>query len=150
MSSKQILRILGGVAVGVAIIAQFIQPEIPAPPGPKPGAGYDAVVPDARVKAILKRACADCHSNETAWPWYSRISPVSHMVANDVIRGRRQLNFSTATSLSDDQLGEIHDAIKFGEMPPKAYTFMHPEAKLSPAEADLLKQWALGELPAQK
>lgn len=150
MTSKQLFRILGGAVAGVAIAAQFFQPEIPAPPHPKPGAGYDAVISDARVTAILKRACGDCHSNETVWPWYSRISPVSHMVANDVVRGRRQLNFSTVRSLSEDQMGEIHDAVNFGDMPPKAYTLMHPEAKLSSADTALLKQWTLGELPAQK
>lgn len=149
MTSKQLLRILGAAAAGAVIVAQFFQPEIPAPPQPKPGAGYDAVVPDARVKAILVRSCADCHSNDTVWPWYSHISPVSHMVANDVVRGRRQLNFSTVTSLSDDQMGEIHDVVNFGDMPPKAYTLIHPGAKLSPADAELLKQWALGELPPQ-
>jgi len=150
MTSNQLLRILGAAVACAVVVAQFFQPDIPAPTAPKPGAGYDTVVTDARVKAILKRACADCHSNDTAWPWYSRISPVSHMVANDVVRGRRQLNFSTVTSLSEDQMGEIHDAINFGEMPPKAYTFMHPGAKLSPADAALLKQWALGELPPEK
>jgi hypothetical protein len=148
MTANKLFRFIGGAAVGLLIGAQFFQPEVPEPPQPKPGAGYDAVVADARVKTILKKACADCHSNDTVWPWYSRISPVSHMVANDVVRGRRQLNFSTVTSLSDDQMGEIHDAVNFGDMPPKAYTFMHPEAKLSPAEATLLKQWALGELPS--
>ena len=150
MTSNQLFRILGGTAAGALLIAQFIQPDIPVPPIPKPGAGYDAVVPDARVKVILKRACADCHSNDTVWPWYSRISPVSHLVASDVVRGRRQLNFSTVAEISEEQLGEIHDVINFGDMPPKAYTLMHPSAKLSKAEADLLKQWALGELPTTK
>ena len=107
MTANRLFRILGAAAVGAVIVAQFIQPEIPAPPQPKPGAGYGAAVSDARVKAILVRSCADCHSNDTVWPWYSRISPVSHMVASDVIRGRRQLNFSTVTSLSEDQMGEI-------------------------------------------
>ena len=148
MTSNQIFRILGGCAVGALLVAQFFQPTRPTPPAPPSGAGYAAIAPDARVQDILKRACADCHSNETSWPWYARISPVSWMVAGDVERGRRQLNFSTARDLSDDQLGEIHDVVSFGDMPPKAYTLMHPEAKLTAAETALLKQWALGELPA--
>lgn len=148
MTSNQVFRILGGCAVGALLVAQFFQPPRPTPPTPATGAGYAAVAPDPRVQALLKRACADCHSNETRWPWYARISPVSWMVAGDVERGLRQLNLSTARVLSDDQLGEIHDVVNFGDMPPKAYTFMHPEAKLTPQEAALLRQWALGELPS--
>lgn len=150
MTSKQIFRLVGGCAICALAFAQFFQPYWPAPAIAQPGAGYQAVAPDQRVVSLLKRSCGDCHSNDTVWPWYARISPVSHMVVNDVTRGRRQLNFSTVTTLSDDQMGEIHDAINFGEMPPKAYTFMHPGAKLSPADAALLKLWALGELPPEK
>ena len=149
MTSKQVFRLLGGCAAGAFLVAQFFQPYWPAPAIAQPGAGYQAVASDQRVVALLKSACGDCHSNDTVWPWYARISPVSHLVVNDVTRGRRQLNFSTVTSLSEDQMGEIHDAVNFGDMPPKAYTFIHPGAKLSPADAKLLKQWALGELPAQ-
>lgn len=149
MTSNQIFRILGGCAVSALFVAQLFQPTRPGHALVKDGAGYPAVAPDERVAQLLKRSCGDCHSNDTVWPWYARISPVSWMIAGDVERGRRQLNLSTASILSDDQLGEIHDAIAFGNMPPKAYTFMHPEAKLTPAEAALLKQWALGELPAK-
>jgi hypothetical protein len=149
MTSKSVFKLLGGCAVTAFLVAQLFQPNRPAPALAKPGAGYGAVAPDERVASVLKRSCGDCHSNETTWPWYARISPVSWLVVGDVQRGRRQLNFSTASSLSDDQLGELHDVIKFGDMPPKAYTFMHPGAKLTDAEAALLKQWALGELPAK-
>ncbi len=149
MTSTQLFRILGGCAVGAVLVAQFFQPERPAAPAPKSRAGYDAVAPDLRVSAVLRNSCGDCHSNDTRWPWYSRISPLSWLIASDVARGRRQLNFSTASSLSDDQMGEIYDVINFGDMPPKSYTFMHPDAKLTAEETALLKQWALGELPAK-
>jgi len=150
MTSKQSFRLIGGCAAGALLITQFFQPNRPAPAIEKPGAGYAAIAPDSQVVALLKRSCGDCHSNDTVWPWYARISPVSYLVVRDVTRGRRHLNFSAVASLSDHQMGEIYDVINLREMPPKAYTFMHPEAKLSPADSDLLKKWALGELPAEK
>src|SRR6478672_7737844 len=57
----------------------------------------------ADVKAVLRRACYDCHSNETVWPWYSHVAPVSWLVADDVNKGRRHWNFSTWNHLTPDR-----------------------------------------------
>ncbi len=94
-----------------------------------------------QTRALAQRACFDCHSNETVWPWYSRIAPPSWLVALDVFRGRRHLNFSEwglAGGEREGRTGEALEQIQRGEMPPSAYLPLHPEAKLSAAEKQQL------------
>lgn len=87
--------------------------------------------PETRTLAV--RACFDCHSNESAWPWYSNVAPISWLVQRDVDEGRRRLNFSDWTPST--RRGErLARALAEGEMPPFYYVWMHPPAKLSPAE----------------
>jgi hypothetical protein len=93
--------------------------------------------PEARQ--IAQKACYDCHSNETIWPWYSNLAPVSWMLKNHVIEGRQHLNFSEwGHGGHDDELDEVAEVLREGEMPPRQYLLMHPEAKLTPAEQDTL------------
>ena len=100
----------------------------------------------ADVEAILRRSCYDCHSHETVWPWYSRVAPVSWLVAHDVEEGRGHLNFSEwpVTDFEDreSELRDIADEIAKGEMPLGIYLVMHREARLSEAESRLLVDWA--------
>ena len=91
------------------------------------------------TRDLAKSACFDCHSNETVWPWYSHIAPVSWLIQRDVEEGRSRLNFSEW----DSPQHEAHDApevVQAGEMPPWYYTIMHADAKLSTAEKDALIQ----------
>lgn len=91
------------------------------------------------TRALAKRACFDCHSNETFWPWYSYVAPVSWLVYNDTMEGRRRLNFSEwNTSRAQGELGEIAGIIQEGEMPPLIYLPMHPSARLTAAEKQQL------------
>ena len=98
------------------------------------------------VKAILKRACYDCHSNETIWPGYSRVAPVSWLLAWDVREGREELNFSTWNRYSqkkrDKIIKEIWEEVQEGEMPPWFYLPLHPEARLSDSDRTVLRAWA--------
>jgi len=98
------------------------------------------------VKAILKRACYDCHSHETIWPWYSRVAPVSWLLALDVGEGREELNFSTWNRYSqkkrDKMIKEIWEEVGEGDMPPWFYLPLHPEARLSESDRAVLKGWA--------
>jgi hypothetical protein len=98
------------------------------------------------VKVVLRRACYDCHSNETRWPWYGRIAPVSWLVARDVRKGRVELNFSTWDQYSSKQqvkkLRESWEKVAEGEMPPWFYLPVHREARLSAEDRTLLRQWA--------
>ncbi|MCA8913433.1 MAG: heme-binding domain-containing protein [Planctomycetes bacterium] len=89
------------------------------------------------TQALVKRACYDCHSNETKWPWYSNVAPVSWLVQNDVNEGREHLNFSEwdrRQKHADDAAEEVRD----GEMPLWVYLPAHPEARLTDAEKQQL------------
>ena len=89
------------------------------------------------TRALAKDACFDCHSNETVWPWYSKIAPVSWLTWRDVEEGRDHLNFSDWDN-QHVRAGEIAEVIDEGEMPPWFYVIMHPEAKLSDSEKQAL------------
>jgi cytochrome c551/c552 len=93
--------------------------------------------PDQQTRDLAVRACYDCHSNETVWPWYSNIAPVSWLIANDVNEGRHVLNFSQWRN-SRHAVGEISEVIHSGYMPPSYYVMMHPDAKLSDTEKQAL------------
>ena len=94
--------------------------------------------------ALARRACFDCHSNETIWPWYSNIAPVSWLVQNDVDEGRHRLNFSewgvqSSTGRGGFRgAGEVGETISRGSMPPAQYILEHPAANLTPAEKQQL------------
>jgi hypothetical protein len=87
-----------------------------------------------QTQQLVKNACFDCHSNETVWPWYSTIAPVSWLVYREVVKGRSRLNFSDWQNSFLGELGEITEVIDEGEMPPPQYLLMHPDASLSTAE----------------
>ena len=92
---------------------------------------------DAETRAVAQQACFDCHSYEVVWPWYSNIAPVSWLVQHDVEEGRQHLNFSEWTGRDSHEVGEV---VAEGEMPPAQYLVMHPEAKLTQAEKQILIQ----------
>jgi mono/diheme cytochrome c family protein len=87
----------------------------------------------AQTRALAVRACYDCHSNETVWPAYSHIAPVSWLVAHDVDEGRAVLNFSEMQR-PQEEAGEAAETVEEGEMPPRIYLPTHKDARLSPAE----------------
>jgi hypothetical protein len=102
------------------------------------------------VQSILKRSCYDCHSSHTKWPWYSHVAPVSWLVADDVVKGRKKFNFSEWGKIPDTKkearLNEMCEEIKSGEMPLPNYLLIHKEAVLSQADKDALCQWAESEM----
>lgn len=124
----------------VLVLIQFVRPEQTNPPV----TGDIAAPPE--VAKVLRKSCYDCHSNETTWPWYSKVAPVSWLVTRDVNEGRKELNFSEWQSFADKRkdkkFEEIADEVGEGEMPMAIYLPMHPEAKLSDAEKTLLVEWA--------
>lgn len=90
-----------------------------------------------KTRELAKRACFDCHSNETVWPWYSNLAPVSWLVQNDTDEGRKRLNFSE-WGRQEAEVDEIGEVVMEGEMPPAKYFPTHPEAQLSAAEREAL------------
>ncbi len=95
---------------------------------------------------ILKNSCYDCHSNQTNWPFYSYIAPVSWLVAQDVKNGRKEFNLSEWSILPARKREEIKkemiEEVKENKMPLPIYLIMHPEAKLSDQQRQILEDWA--------
>lgn len=86
-----------------------------------------------QTRALAQRACFDCHSNETIWPWYSNVAPVKFLLANHVREGRQNLNFSEWDRPNEDY-EEVEENIVKGYMPLGNYLMMHPEARLTEQE----------------
>lgn len=98
---------------------------------------YAVNAPDD-INKILKTSCYDCHSNQTIYPWYSKVAPVSWILENHILEGRSHINFSEWTSYQEKKknkiIEECIEEIEGGNMPLKPYTLLHPDAKLT-AEA---------------
>ncbi len=92
-----------------------------------------------QTRALAARACLDCHSNQTVWPWYSNIAPVSWLVQHDVDEARQRLNFSEWGTRRQES-HEIPEVIQSGEMPPIQFLLLHPEARLTQTEKQELIQ----------
>jgi hypothetical protein len=140
---NKIFRVLRWVLLGIAlalIVMQFVPVERSNPP-------VEAEVPaPPNVRAVLKQSCYDCHSNETVWPWYSHVAPVSWFVAHDVHEARKHLNFSTWNQYNPKRqakkLEEVWEEVDEGEMPLWYYLAIHRDAVLSAEDKALLREWA--------
>ena len=102
--------------------------------------------PPEQVRMVLKQACYDCHSNNTVYPWYNNIAPVSYWLADHVDHGKGDLNFSDWAAYSvkkkDHKLEEVVEVIEGNEMPLEEYTWTHAEARLTEAQRKALIEWA--------
>ena len=98
------------------------------------------------IDAILRRGCYDCHSNETRWPWYTRIAPVSWAVARDVAKGREGLNYSACGEIPDEARAQLRKLtwsyVAEGSMPPRSYVWLHGDAELTEDDLSRLRTWA--------
>lgn len=101
-----------------------------------PPVQQEPVWDDAYTRQLAKRACFDCHSNETAWPWYARVSPISLMIQKDVVEGRAVLNFSEWPNncCTEAEINQMADAVGKQQMPLPYYLILHPEAQLTAVE----------------
>jgi hypothetical protein len=100
-------------------------------------AAFDSPV----TQKLAQRACFDCHSNRTRWPWYASIAPMSWRIQHDVDEGREELNFTAFTSGEEKvakAAGEAAETVTKGEMPPQDYLLLHPDARLSAQEKEAL------------
>jgi hypothetical protein len=102
---------------------------------------------------VFRTACYDCHSNETRWPWYGYVAPVSWLVAHDVRDGREELNFSEWSLLLDEDAEELREEIweevEEGEMPLRKYRWMHSDARLSEEQRRVLREWSEAQQEAR-
>ena len=93
------------------------------------------------TRQLFMQTCGDCHSNETVWPWYSNIAPVSWLIQRDVDEGRKEFNVSEWNRRQEGD--EAFDVFQEGEMPLKPYLLLHPEARLSGQDSDTLARGLL-------
>lgn len=139
------LRILFILLVAIFVLAQFIPID---KTNPDFDANSDLIVmenPPEDIAQMLKSACYDCHSNETVWPWYSNIAPISFMVEKHVVDGRDNLNFSFWGEFDQEDKGyvveEIIEEMEEGDMPFPGYDIAHPDAKLTDKQKEKLFAW---------
>ncbi len=117
------------VIFGLLMLVGNLQPHT------NPPVTYSITWDSPQSEVLARRACFDCHSNETVWPWYAFVAPASFLVIHDVEEGRGEVNFSTGFRLN---AREMVSQIQRGNMPPKIYLPLHPAASLSDAEKQQL------------
>lgn len=132
--SRSSTMILGGL-VGVFVLMQFGRFVIPEFKLDNPPVTQTVSWNSPETERLWDAACADCHSNETVYPWYSYVAPVGWLVAHDTHEGRDKLNVSNGNL---HELDEVREVVMEGEMPMPIYLPMHPEARLTDAEKQTL------------
>lgn len=133
----------------IALIAiQFFHPKKNQASGTQPNYIGNVFAVPADVQAILKKACNDCHSNNTVYPWYSKIQPVDWWLDNHVREGKKEINLDEYSNkpirYQYHKMEEVAEQVKKGEMPLNSYTWIHKDAILSEAEKTALIGWADG------
>jgi hypothetical protein len=132
--------------VGVAfLVSQFFPVQRDNPPVDPAKTLYATTPMPPEVHAIFEKSCRDCHSNETTWPWYSHLAPISWMVADDVHGGRRHFNISEWVKYPDEKksrkLQDICEQVKSGEMPDTKYTLVHRGTSLNETQRATICSW---------
>ena len=145
---KRVLIAAGAVAIA-ALGGSLIHPFGP----PSGHASNQTVLREAQIDpqtlAIVQRACQNCHSEQTQWPWYSHVAPVSWLIARDVKEARSHMNLSRWPDYSVDErmllLSAIGSAVRNNAMPVQRYLLLHPEARLSDGERQQIYRWTRAE-----
>ena len=114
---------------------------------------HETILREAQIEpetlALFERACQNCHSERTEWPWYSHVAPMSWLIARDVQQARSHMNLSRWQEYpSDERLGllsEIGSAVRNREMPKQRYLLLHPEARLTDQERQQIYEWTRTE-----
>lgn len=103
----------------------------------------------SNVRSILQSKCQDCHSENTNWPWYSRVPPISWQIHSDVAKGRAFMDFSKWNDYTEAErqgfMATIQSATQSHLMPPATYLWMHPGARLSAEELESIREWTLSK-----
>jgi hypothetical protein len=141
------VKIVLGVLAGLLVAAQLVRLKRTNPSVVPSRALESHVQVPPQVLSILKRACYDCHSSETVWPWYSNVAPVSWLIADDVNQGRSHINFQDWEAQENPQeatehLRTICKEVRDGGMPPLTYRMMHKSSRLSSEDVNLVCSWS--------
>ena len=142
----KIIKKIALVLLLVLIAMQFYRPAKNLSQGNHTSDFIAETNPSTEVQVILENACYDCHSNNTKYPWYNNVAPLSYWLSDHVEEGKSELNFSAWGSYSNKKkshkLEEVAEVLEEGEMPLKSYTLMHSEAELTVAQKDAVIVWA--------
>ena len=145
----KVLKWLALVVILLLIVAQFFRPAKTNPPVDQAMTIGARTQMNPQVAAILDRACQDCHSNSTRWPWYSHVAPVSWFVIDHVNHGRSHLNLSEwgryEPTEADNQLRNMCREVRSGVMPLDSYTWIHRGAAISQEDVKVLCDWTTAE-----
>ena len=132
------------------LLIQLIRPARTNPPVDQSKTIQARTQMPAEVARIIERSCSDCHSNQTRWPWYSQIAPVSWLVARDVREAREKMNFSEWGNYQPKKAAHLLEAMSenvgAGAMPLPRYLRLHPEAVLTEEEKTKLLDWIVEEV----
>ena len=146
---KKTLKWIGISLVVLFIVSQAIRPAKTNPAVDETQTMQANTDMSPEVATILERACSNCHSSNTTWPWYSQVAPVSWFIVSDVNGARRKLSLSDWGTYKPEKkaskLQEICEQVEKGEMPLKSYVLVHPSATLSESDKQLLCDWARQE-----
>ena len=150
----KVVRFFLAALVLFLVVAQFVGPGRTNPAiEPAQALEAHAAVPVA-IGATLRRACFDCHSDETRWPAYARLAPVSWLVIGHVNEGRERLNFSRWGGYHPFERADLLDdackAVRGGEMPLASYLLLHGDARLSSSDVSALCEWTSAEAARQE
>lgn len=143
---KKILKYTALVLLAAFVIIQFFHPKKNQAAGLQPNyIGNVYSIPDD-VKSILAKACNDCHSNNTRYPWYAKIQPVHWWMDSHIKDGKRGLNFDEYTNrwlrFQYHKMEDVIEQVKEGEMPLNSYTWTHKDARLTKEEKAKITAWA--------
>ncbi len=127
------------------IIIQLVRIDKNNPPADPENDYLSIVNPPSETTQLIKASCYDCHSNHTRYPWYSNVAPVSWLLRNHIVEGRKHLNFSEWAAYDAEKQAhkteECAEVIGEKEMPMKGYVWLHPEARLSDAQRQQMMEW---------
>ena len=146
---KKILKITIIVLALGFVAIQFIRPDFTNPPIVASETLAASTALPADVQMVISRSCNDCHSNQTTYPWYSKVTPFNWFLADHIEHGREELNFSKWNTYGNDKkvrkLEEICEVIERAEMPLPSYLWIHRDAVLSESDSRLLCDWTKAE-----
>lgn len=148
------LKKISLVLLVALVVIQFIHPKKNKAEGAQPNyIGNAYTIPDD-VKSILAKACIDCHSNNTKYPWYTNFQPFHWWINKHIVDGKKQINYDEFTNkplrYQYHKLEETIDMVKEGEMPLNSYTWIHKDAKLSMEEKTKITNWAQSVMDTMK
>lgn len=147
MKTSSLIKTGVGFVVLLIIAIQFFDTDKNISATPSENAIEKHYQLSSHVQGLLKTSCYDCHSNNTAYPWYNNIQPVKWWLADHVNSGRRHLNFDEFNTYSKEKklkkLDEITETVKEEEMPLSSYTIIHHNAKLSSTDKSEIEKWVV-------